>query len=99
MVQFLSINFFFLRFHQFLLGFSKVPLFFVSPVLSHTHKTRLHFGLMYFQLEYTRYWSQTRGGGLTLAQAASKVDCTLLGQYSTLSYSSSILLMYCRIVV
>jgi len=30
MVQFLSINFFFLDFFNFLLGFSKVPVFFVS---------------------------------------------------------------------
>ena len=32
MVQFPSINFFFLGILQFLLGFSKVPVFFVSPV-------------------------------------------------------------------
>ena len=33
MVQFLSINFFFLGFIQFLLGFSKVPVFLCHPVL------------------------------------------------------------------
>ena len=32
MVQFLSINFFFLGFLQFLLGFSKVPVFWCHPV-------------------------------------------------------------------
>ena len=40
MVQFLSINFYFLGFLQFLLGFSKVPVFFVSPCTStYTLKT------------------------------------------------------------
>jgi hypothetical protein len=34
MVQFLSIKFFFVGFLQFLLGFSKVPVFLCHPVLS-----------------------------------------------------------------
>jgi len=29
-------------------------------VLSHTHKTRLHFSLMYFYMECISYWSQTK---------------------------------------
>ena len=36
MVQFMSINFF-LGFLQFMLGFSKVPVFFVSLCITHVH--------------------------------------------------------------
>ena len=44
MVQFLSINFF-LGFLQFLLGFSKVPVFLCHPVHPfHSAEVLLHFG-------------------------------------------------------
>ena len=39
MVQFLSINFF-LGFLQFLLGFSKVPVFFYHPLYTHIHANK-----------------------------------------------------------
>ena len=55
MVQFLSINFF-LGFLQFLLGFSKVPVFFVSPVFGCMICVLLILKVMYYYYYYYYYY-------------------------------------------
>jgi hypothetical protein len=53
----------------------------LHKILPHTHKTRLHFSLTCFELEYIGYWSQTNDGRFSPAQTTAKVNCGLISQY------------------
>jgi len=61
-----------------------------KAVLSHTHKTQLHFSRMYFYPEYSGYRSQTREGWLSPAQTTARSTANSSVSMSTLLRSSRI---------
>ena len=89
MVQFLSINFFFLGFLQFLLGFSKVPIIFVSP---HSSSVQSEYPFAAFMIQRVQKQRKKEKTGLQTRKHKHKIIIimiSLLPSYAVSIFCSS----------